>query len=270
LAIALWQACGLSVVLALVAVITVSLLPADEARTNLSLTSCLAVFTHRLSRAHLLTPTALLAGAAALALLRVAFVVARRARDGSRVRREQRDGLDLLGPSTRHSRAHVLHAERPLAYSVPGDGGRVVVTSGALALLNPDEVAAVVAHERAHLRGRHHLVLMVARAARDLLPHSQWVRRAHGQVAELLELAADDQAARATGAGPVARAVAVLGGPSAQDEVAVRVWRLNAAQPRLRAPARIAVGALAALLVGLPASAAAAPVALAHVAHHQT
>ena len=268
LAVALWQACGLSLLLALVAVVTVSLLPADEARTSLSITSCFALLAHRLSSAHLLTPTVLLAATAAGVLLRVAVVFGRRAHCGSQLRREQRNGLDLLRPS-RRVEAHILEATRPLAYSVPGDGGRVVVTSGALALLGADEVAAVVAHEQAHLRGRHHLVLLAARAARDAMPHSRWARRAHGEVAELLELAADDQAVLRSGAGPVARAVAALAADTAEPKVAERLRRLMSHSPRLPTGIRLAVIALAAVLIGLPASVVVAPVGLAHVAHHQ-
>lgn len=268
LAIALWQACGLSLLLALVAVITVSLLPADEAGTNLSVASCLALLVHRLSAAHLLTPTVLLAVAAAAALVRVLLVVARRARSGSMVRRQQRESLDLLRPAETGG-AHVLDAARPLAYAVPGGGGRVVVTTGALELLADDEVAAVVAHERAHLRGRHHLVLLAARAARDLLPTSRWARRAQRDVAELLELAADDHAARSAGGAPVARAVATLSGDAARPAVAARVRRLAGGPAPLPALTRVAVAALAAVLVSLPASVVVAPVALAHGAHPQ-
>ena len=270
LAIVLWQACGLSVLLAFVAVISIALLPADEAGSNLSITSCLSLLLHRLSRAHLLTPTVLLAVGAAVALARAALVLARGARAGARVRRQQRDGLDLLHAGAKRTEAHVLEVSRPLAYSVAGDGGRVVVSSGAMALLDPAEVAAVVAHEQAHLRGRHHLVLLAGRAARDLLPHSRWLSRAHAELAELLELAADDAAAQATGAAPVARAVTVLGGSAQRPQVATRVHRLVGGGRRLATLPRVALAALAALLIVLPASAVVAPVAAAHEAHHQS
>lgn len=269
LAIGLWQACGASLLLALVAVVTVALLPGQEAGGDGFITSCLALLVHRLSSAHLLTPTVLLALAAAGALLRVCVVVARRAVCGSVVRREQRDALSLLRPARRGD-AHVLDVEQPLAYAVPGDGGRVVVTSGAVALLARDEMAAVLAHEHAHLRGRHHLVLLPVRAARDLMPRSRVVRRAHREVAGLLELAADDRAARATGAAPVARAVAALAGGAAGPAVAIRVRRLSGNAIGLSAATRLAVVGLAAVLVGLPAAVVVGPVALAHVAHQES
>jgi Zn-dependent protease with chaperone function len=40
--------------------------------------------------------------------------------------------------------------------------GRIVVTTGMLGALDPDEREALFAHERARLRGRHHLVLGAA------------------------------------------------------------------------------------------------------------
>ena len=270
LAIVLWQACGLSVLLALFAIISIALLPSDEAASNVSITSCLSLLIHRLGRSHLLTPTVLLALGATTALARVALVLAGRARVGARVRREQRDGLDLLHGGARQADARVLEVARPLAYSVAGDGGRVVVSSGALALLDPAEVAAVVAHEQAHLRGRHHLLLLAGRAARDLLPRSRWVRRAQSELADLLELAADDAAAQSTGAAPVARAVSVLGGSMHRPQVATRVHRLSDGRRTLSTLPRVALATLAAVLVALPVSAAVAPVAAAHEAHRQS
>ena len=54
----------------------------------------------------------------------------------------------------------VLDHEVPLAYCLPGRRtSRVVVSAGTLGLLAGDEVDAVLAHERAHLRARHDLVL---------------------------------------------------------------------------------------------------------------
>lgn len=264
-AVLLWLACGLSVVLSLVALITVAVLPPGEAGPQGTWRSCLALLEHRLSSAHLFTPTVLLGVLAAAALLRTAVIFARCAWSGVRVRRVQRRGLDLLRRASPQD-PHVLPADRPVAYSVPGGGGgRVVVTSGAVALLAPDEMAAVLAHERAHLRGRHHLLLLMSRVARDLLPSSRWLHAAHREIAELLELAADDTATRTTGRAPVARAVTVLAG-AAGPALSTRLRRLSGGT-RVPAAARLAVTGLAALLIGLPATAAMAPVALTHAAH---
>ncbi len=49
--------------------------------------------------------------------------------------------------------AFVLDAARPAVYCVPGRPPVIVLTTGALAVLDPEQLAAVLAHERAHLAG---------------------------------------------------------------------------------------------------------------------
>ena len=58
------------------------------------------------------------------------------------------------------------------AYCVPGIRSQVVVSAGTLALLGPYELAAVLAHERAHARERHDLVLLPFTSLRRILPQS--------------------------------------------------------------------------------------------------
>ncbi|MFC5183370.1 M56 family metallopeptidase [Actinomadura harenae] len=58
------------------------------------------------------------------------------------------------------------------AYALPGRPGRVVVTTGMLDVLTPAQRDALIAHERAHLAGRHHLfraLTAIAVAANPLL-----------------------------------------------------------------------------------------------------
>ena len=54
-----------------------------------------------------------------------------------------------------------LDATRPAVYCVPGRPPTIVLTTGALAVLDTEQLTAVLAHERAHLAGRHHLLLAV-------------------------------------------------------------------------------------------------------------
>jgi Zn-dependent protease with chaperone function len=49
----------------------------------------------------------------------------------------------------------------PTAFALPGMPGRIVVSSSMLQALSGDERRALLAHERAHLRHRHHLFLLV-------------------------------------------------------------------------------------------------------------
>lgn len=75
-------------------------------------------------------------------------------------------------------------------------GGRIVVSTAMLACLDADERAALVAHERAHLTGRHHRYLLLVRFAARANPLLMPLRSA---VAYSTERWADEEAARVTG-----------------------------------------------------------------------
>ncbi|KQY64560.1 MULTISPECIES: M56 family metallopeptidase [unclassified Nocardioides] len=125
------------------------------------------------------------------------------------LRRRHRRQLDLLsydGPGAR-----VLEHDVPVAYCVPGmNGARVVVSAGALDRLETGEVEAVLAHERAHLRARHDLVLEAFSVLHRAFP--RWVssEAALAEVQLLAEVLADRAAARVSGAMPLARALVAL------------------------------------------------------------
>lgn len=91
--------------------------------------------------------------------------------------------VDLLGLSSdavpvsaracvRGRDLRVLEVAQPLAYCLPGVRGRVVVSEGTLDSLAEAEVAAILGHERAHLRARHDLVLEAFTAAHAAFPDS--------------------------------------------------------------------------------------------------
>jgi Zn-dependent protease with chaperone function len=96
------------------------------------------------------------------------------------------------------------------AFAVPataGRPGRVVVTEGMRDLLDDRQYAALVAHERAHLAGGHHLLVRLAGLAAAAHP---LLRPVAGQVAYLVERAADEAAAAELGdRGGVARAIGI-------------------------------------------------------------
>ena len=89
----------------------------------------------------------------------------------------------------------VLDDDRPVVYCLPGRG-RVVVTTGALNRLDRPQLLAVLAHEHAHLSARHHLVIMLARVLPDAFPGIRFLATAADQIGALVEMAADDSAAR--------------------------------------------------------------------------
>ncbi|HEY6277806.1 MAG TPA: M56 family metallopeptidase [Streptosporangiaceae bacterium] len=103
----------------------------------------------------------------------------------------------------------VEHSE-PVAYCVAGRHPTVILSTGAMNALDPAQLEAVLAHERAHLAGRHHRLLALARIGRLVLPFLPLMRDADPQVARLIEMHADDAAARASDPRSLATALVVL------------------------------------------------------------
>jgi hypothetical protein len=63
----------------------------------------------------------------------------------------------------------VVDHDDVFAFTAPGKGGRIVVSSALDACLSPDELDVVLAHERAHAAHRHDRYLLVAQLAAALL-----------------------------------------------------------------------------------------------------
>jgi hypothetical protein len=112
-----------------------------------------------------------------------------------------------------------------------------VVSVGTLELLGRRELAAVLAHERAHLRERHDLVLLPFTALRRAFPRSATCTDAHRSVALLVEMLADDRALRGRPARELVSALVRFGTAgtcpapagalaAGEGEVAARVTRL--------------------------------------------
>lgn len=153
---------------------------------------------------------------------------------------------------------HVLDSGRASALAVPGRHGRIVVTSGLLRRLDAGERRALLAHERAHLRHRHHLHQSVTNIAAALNP-LLWQLRAAVRLS--CERWADEDAAAVSPRGTVAQALLRAAGASAitpaavlaaaVDDVADRIAALDEPAPRLQ------VGRAAVLVCVLVAAVAA-------------
>jgi bla regulator protein blaR1 len=115
--------------------------------------------------------------------------------------------------------AVVLDYPQPAAYCVAGRCPTVVVTTGAVEALAPAQLDAVLAHERAHLAGRHHALKAAARIGRQVLPFLPLLRDAEAQVTRLAELHADDSAARIADRRQLATALVVLATPAPSTPV---------------------------------------------------
>jgi len=191
------------------------------------------------------------------AVLQVAIATRRR-------RAHHRMVVDLVGKS-QGNHLRILDVAQPLAYCLPGVRSRVVVSEGALNALGDNEMAAILTHERAHLRARHDLVLEMFTAVHAAFPRFVRSGNALDAVRLLIEMLADDAAVRAAGPTPLARAlVACASGRTPSGALAaggpttvLRLRRLGG-RPNSRAVAATAYLAAAAVLA-VPTLALAVP-----------
>jgi Zn-dependent protease with chaperone function len=123
----------------------------------------------------------------------------RLARSMARMRahaREHAYAVRLVGLRTGAPDIVVIEAAKPAAYCVTGRPPAIVVTSAAVAALDQRQLAAVLAHERAHLSGHHWIVVSALRGLAAAFPRLTLMTEGAQQVSRLLEMCADDAAAR--------------------------------------------------------------------------
>ncbi|MEV4222079.1 M56 family metallopeptidase [Nonomuraea sp. NPDC049725] len=99
----------------------------------------------------------------------------------------------------------------PFALTLPRRHGGIVISTGALDVLDPGELAAVLAHEHAHLRQRHHLITAVVATLTRRLRWVPLIAAAEAALGHYLEIAADDTARRQVGTPALAGALLTLG-----------------------------------------------------------
>jgi Zn-dependent protease with chaperone function len=147
--------------------------------------------------------------------------------------------LDLLRLAARREPGPIpllwLDHDKPLAYSVAGRPPFVVATTGLAKHLSADEVAAVLAHERAHLRGHHHALTGLADALAWAFPFVPLMRQAPAAIRVLVEMAADSVASAQYGPAVVRSALLHMGTDESptgalaiiDDDVAPRLCKLK-------------------------------------------
>ena len=150
------------------------------------------------------------------------------------VHRATRIGVDLghavatcrrLGPGA--GGLVVLQDDQPDAFALPGVRGRIVVSTGMLRVLPPDERRVLLAHERAHLAYRHDVYVQLAGLAAAANPLLRPVAR---EVDRGVERWADEVAAAEVGDRRLAaRALARAGLARAGSPVDARGLALHAA-----------------------------------------
>jgi Zn-dependent protease with chaperone function len=135
----------------------------------------------------------------------------------------------------------------------------LVVSTGALHALDPVQVGAVLAHERAHLRERHDLVVLPFVAWGATAPFVRGMVCAQVAVAALVEMRADDVASAAVTPKQLTGALRTVGGaaPAAAlssftDALDRRLLRITSPPEPLPAAVRVLVRLAAVGLVAVP------------------
>ena len=262
-AIVLWQSIALAAVLSAfsagIAIASRLFVPGPDGRPTATITSEIDALGWPLWVAYVIVfaVTLVIGGRLTFAVLQVAIATRRR-------RAHHRMVVDLVGKS-QGNHLRILDVAQPLAYCLPGVRSRVVVSEGALNALGDNEMAAILSHERAHLRARHDLVLEMFTAVHAAFPRFVRSGNALDAVRLLIEMLADDAAVRTAGPTPLARAlVACASGRTPSGALAaggpttvLRLRRLGG-RPNSRAVAATAYLAAAAVLA-LPTLALAVP-----------
>lgn len=168
--------------------------------------------------------------------LRLGVILVRSIRRRGHKHREYLSALRLIARSEPGAPDTLwLPHDRPLAFSMAARPGVVVATDGLHRHLDPAAVDAVFAHERAHLAGRHHLLVAVTEAIRTAVPFVPLFRQAPHAISELVEHAADVVAVRSCGRNAVRAALLTVsrhGAPAvslamAQHAIDARMARLD-------------------------------------------
>ena len=262
-AIVLWQSIALAAVLSAfsagIAIASRLFVPGPDGRPTATITSEIDALGWPLWVAYVIVfaVTLVIGGRLTFAVLQVAIATRRR-------RAHHRMVVDLVGKS-QGNHLRILDVAQPLAYCLPGVRSRVVVSEGALNALGDNEMAAILSHERAHLRARHDLVLEMFTAVHAAFPRFVRSGNALDAVRLLIEMLADDAAVRTAGPTPLARAlVACASGRTPSGALAaggpttvLRLRRLGG-RPNSRAVAATAYLAAAAVLA-VPTLALAVP-----------
>jgi hypothetical protein len=201
-------------------------------------------------------------GLAAAIVTRASYVIARELAWACRQRRSHLLALELAGQPAEGLNATFIDHDTPAVYSLPAPDARkaVVVSTAALHLLSDEELAAVIAHERGHLRHHDHLVTAIAGALHLAFPRVPLLRHAHHEIEILAEMAADDDARRDHSSDALASALLALAAArspqhalgAAEHSVTDRLKRMLASTKPLPKLTRIGTVTSAATALALP------------------
>ena len=206
---------------------------------------------------------------AGLSLVTTAVLLARLAWSVSRhLRQRRRQATHLiqlrrLAGEARGEEPLWIEDARPMAMSISGRPGLIIMTQELRRRLSPQAVQATLEHEKAHLRGRHHALLAIADTLSTAFPFCPLLRAAPSATKDLVELAADAQAARRCGPAAVQEALSRLTSHPVPDGglgmagplTEVRLRRLSTGHLMAARPVRwISCAGVAAAALLLPAA----------------
>lgn len=206
---------------------------------------------------------------------RVVYCFAVDIRAIGRARATQRQSLALSARRDEEWDISVVDHPTPAVYCVPGRPAGVVVTTGARATLDDDQLRAVIAHEHAHLDGRHDLVLALAGALHRSIPRLACVRIGHSELARLVEMRADDIALRTNDRIMLARALVNLaqghtpaGALGASGAALLRLQRLTKPPRPIGWTAYVLAVSVATVLFAVPMLIVAEPAVVVAMMHY--
>ena len=168
--------------------------------------------------------------------------------------RQTQEQFNLLAASAAYRSVRIgrvdvvfIDSDLPMALSFAGPRARILVASRLEDELSPAELRAVIEHERAHVTGRHGFIAQLAQLNRACLPGLLGAREFHRATQLLIELIADDSAARVCGVANTVGALDRLGRIQDNAAMILRARRLESRPPRssarrVRALARLAPG----------------------------
>ena len=143
-----------------------------------------------------------------------------------RLRSASRDAaVRLPGELVDGVRVSLLSSAAYAAGCAPGRHAHVVVTTALRALLDHDELRSVVAHESAHLHAGHRFLLGIAHLQARGLAGSACAAETDRSVRLLVELVADDRAARRCGPEVTASALSKVADASGDEAMRLRARR---------------------------------------------
>lgn len=123
------------------------------------------------------------------------------------------DAARLIGRHDDALDAVILDVPERVVYAIAGRPPTIVLSRPALHALDRHQLGVVLAHERAHLAGRHHLVHGISSGLARVMPRVPLFTAGQRELARLVEMCADDTAVRDRDARHLVSALLALTAP---------------------------------------------------------